>query len=213
MKQKLYLIISICLLYFSQAQARTDYNVNGTPEGSTLTISEISTGTLNAGGGRYATIIDELSSYNVTYSYDAGGNRTSRITAVSAAFSSAPEYRSSVVKDQANGLTFDPGPDDSKDEKTVENTIGIDLESPSQPVVTVYPNPTDGLLTVSTANCCEATPVEIRLYNSAGKILYSRKTASGKEIIDLSAYTQGLYMVVISACGKVETHKILKESK
>jgi hypothetical protein len=130
----------------------------------------------------------------------------------SVAFAPANELRSSVIKDRTDGSIFDPGRDGSKDEaKTVGNRIEIDTEAPSQPAVTVYPNPTDGLLTVSIAGYRERTQAEIRLYNSAGKILHSRKAASDTETIDLSAYTPGLYMAVISVDGETETHKIIRK--
>ena len=117
---------------------------------------------------------------------------------------------SSVVKD----VMPDPGRDGSKDEvKNEEGRIGITPENPLRFIVNIYPNPTDGLLTVSIPSWRKEGKGEIRIYDSAGRNLYSRQVTGKKEIIDLSGYAAGMYIAEISIDGKTGTYKIVKDRK
>ncbi|MDR0546116.1 MAG: T9SS type A sorting domain-containing protein [Dysgonamonadaceae bacterium] len=135
-----------------------------------------------------------------TYSYDASGNRTSRRL-----------YNSAIAGLRSAGNATDPGRDGSKDEiKSVEGGGGLVAEELLQFIVNIYPNPTDGLVTINIPACRNG---EIRIFDPSGKNLYNRKITGETEIIDLSSYVPGTYMAEISVDGKMGTYKIIKNRK
>jgi hypothetical protein len=54
----------------------------------------------------------------------------------------------------------------------------------------IYPNPTDGIVTVD----CEPNSV-LQVYNLPGKLLYRTVTQANRETVDLSGYPGGLYLI------------------
>ncbi|MBA3666023.1 MAG: T9SS type A sorting domain-containing protein, partial [Bacteroidetes bacterium] len=69
--------------------------------------------------------------------------------------------------------------------------------------VSVYPNPTPGIITVST----NERSANIELYNVNGALVYSVKCMNNKQEIDLSKFQNGIYFL---RCG-TSVKKIVKE--
>ncbi|GHU64368.1 hypothetical protein FACS1894123_08900 [Bacteroidia bacterium] len=158
------------------------------------------------------TVTGELQAVGIEYSYDASGNRTARHP-VASMFSAVSNLRSSEVKYNKEGIISDPGRDASKDEvKHPNSAIDITVEDPAF-AVKIYPNPTDGLVTVSIPDYRTEKKGEIRLYDFAGRSLYTSKIASEMEIIDLSGYIAGMYTIKVSIDGKTTVHKIIRNRK
>jgi len=71
--------------------------------------------------------------------------------------------------------------------------------------ITIYPNPGTGLFTVEMRS---AAAQLIQVYDATGKLVYSNKVNSEKQLVDLSSLQQGVYNMVISGT-KVLTNKKL----
>lgn len=77
-----------------------------------------------------------------------------------------------------------------------EQTVGVNKLNPESPAVSVYPNPSNGLLTVAYSKA-----ETIRITNLLGMEVYAEKAenlASGKKSIDLSAFANGIYVIQVS---------------
>ena len=73
----------------------------------------------------------------------------------------------------------------------------------------VYPNPCNGLLTVSNTNINNDAVLSV--YNIFGENIFIKKNPSTSEHIDLSAYSKGVYFVKITSAKTTEVVKIIKE--
>lgn len=75
--------------------------------------------------------------------------------------------------------------------------------------VSVYPNPSNGIVNISTSFDGNAT---IQLYNTIGQTIYEGQLQSGKAMIDLRSTTEkGLYILEINFDGQVYTDKVIIE--
>jgi len=74
--------------------------------------------------------------------------------------------------------------------------------------IQIYPNPTNDKITIDMADVTENTTVNI--VNFAGQTIYRSNISDLKTIIDLSSYSQGMYMVNIISNGTSNTVKVVK---
>ena len=119
------------------------------------------------------------------YSYDQAGNRISRIidltkTAAIATDSTGQKEQAEVVEDYL-------------DEQKIR----------------IYPNPTDGILTVELPSTLEQT-VRYRLYNMNGQLLLDTRSQDTMTEFDISGYPSGFYLLQIMAGHQSVTWKIIK---
>jgi hypothetical protein len=77
---------------------------------------------------------------------------------------------------------------------SIENEIGVNID--------VYPNPVTETLFISTTQILES----VQLYDILGKLVYSSKHSN---IIDVSHYQQGMYILIIKTNNSSITKKIL----
>ena len=77
--------------------------------------------------------------------------------------------------------------------------------SVKNPVVAIFPNPTDGKLTISGL----ISPATIEIYDSIGRKIYSSFAYQSKETIVLNGLSQGLYFMKISSKNYSSTEKII----
>jgi len=115
----------------------------------------------------------------VSYTYDDAGNRITRQT-----------------------VTLKIPDDEYKDnyDKTthVEDKFG-------KGNITIYPNPTEELLTVQFTNIKIEEKILLQLYDINGKLIKSKKTKNYKTTINLSNNTAGMYILkIISGKSKAE---------
>ncbi|MBA3663950.1 MAG: T9SS type A sorting domain-containing protein [Bacteroidetes bacterium] len=77
--------------------------------------------------------------------------------------------------------------------------------------VSVYPNPTDGILFLN--NLPENKTCELRVYDLLGKCVYTRivKNAFSTEKIDVGEIPEGAYLLTISSEGRVYREKFVKQ--
>jgi hypothetical protein len=77
------------------------------------------------------------------------------------------------------------------------------ISSPTE--ITIYPNPTTGVLTISTT--LPESTLEISVFNSLGKNILTEK---GEGTIDLSGFEDGIYFLIVkSQGGKAVSKKVL----
>ena len=89
------------------------------------------------------------------------------------------------------------------------NVSGIDLDQE----MTIYPNPTKGLLNIKLKGYNNDSAVSV--YNLNGTMIYSRSVNNKlrasvlKEQLDLSKFPKGIYFVKVNNKGKSETKKVI----
>lgn len=124
-----------------------------------------------------------ISQNMVSYAYDNAGNRISR----------------KIVPLNSNPLHAKaeaPAP--------VEEQLG-------ERKITVYPNPTKGMLAVEITGGDDKDQLQISLYNADGKQLQNKKLESGTNPINMATYPSGWYILRVQAGEKRTEFKIIKQ--
>jgi Secretion system C-terminal sorting domain len=86
-------------------------------------------------------------------------------------------------------------------------TVGID-ELPTSSV-SIYPNPTSGLLTISLK---KGTASSVTIRNNLGQILLLDNSLTTDQLeLDISSYLAGIYFLQIETEGQLVTKKVVKE--
>jgi len=91
---------------------------------------------------------------------------------------------------------------------TCGNMTGVNEIVKKENNINVFPNPIDGAFTISYGTLQPA----IYIYNSLGKLIYKKEKAKqGSEVIDLSAYSKGIYFIKMQCAEKSWNKKIIIE--
>jgi hypothetical protein len=130
--------------------------------------------------------VPAFSQQTVEYEYDTAGNRVSRNVI--------------VLHTNTRNALVQPQPQDS----VVYTEILKDFS------VRIYPNPTDGLLTVELNDLPEKQTAVISLYNTSGKQLLLQRNVEYSTEVNLSNQPQGIYILRIEISGNVSEWKIIK---
>lgn len=85
------------------------------------------------------------------------------------------------------------------------NTTGIKTTTMEKAVV-IYPNPNNGQFTVQME-----IDGELAIYNTVGQLIFNNKVERGKNLIDLTEQSSGIYMVQVKQQDSVKTIKIMKQ--
>jgi hypothetical protein len=120
----------------------------------------------------------------VTYSYDASGNRTSSLREI-------VYTRGSSTSKSAQSKKF--------------------LDSLSLARISIYPNPTEGDLRIEISGIENCDDTELTVHSLGGSILEHIQPLDVTNEIDLSGYTDGIYLVVIRIKEQTTTWKIIKK--
>jgi hypothetical protein len=75
------------------------------------------------------------------------------------------------------------------------------------PKVSLYPNPTTGLVTILAGSTIETMTV----FNVLGQEMLSQKGNSASETLNISNFKSGVYLVRTTSNGKIATSRIVKE--
>lgn len=128
-----------------------------------------------------------LKAQTFNYTYDENGNRLS-VTIV---------YLSQSQSSPAS---------------TVEEDLKVDEQT--NLIIKIFPNPTKGELRVELSG---ATPEQFNMTNNSikvwdmqGKLLYSISSVGQSNIVDLSTYNNGTYILQLFFGGKAKGYKIIK---
>ena len=129
----------------------------------------------------------------VNYGYDAAGRRNSRNNTITLKSANYITVRDSVV----HVKSMSP-------EGSFQETLG-------EQKIVIYPNPTKGQLKVEISEFDPSQKPVIYIYNPLGTLIIKKLPATGSEIIDLSSYNNGIYIMRIQLADKTSDWKIVKE--
>jgi hypothetical protein len=128
--------------------------------------------------------IQTIKSQSFVIDYDANGNRFSR----------------HIPLKSTAALT----PDSIKQFEVFQEDVG-------QQKLSIYPNPTRGELKIEITGIDVLKPSSIIIYNETGKMLYQKRQITGSDIINMSDYPNGLYILKVNLDNHSSEWKILKE--
>ena len=126
----------------------------------------------------------DICAQRIKYTYDNAGNRLTR-------------QKEIVV--QTRGALSD------------EEEPSVYEEELSETKVTIYPNPTRGMLKIDISGVEKFENARISLYGLTGKLLQQWAGISQSNEIDLSERTPGMYIMQVAYNGKISSWKIIKE--
>ena len=126
----------------------------------------------------------DICAQRIKYTYDNAGNRLTR-------------QKEIVV--QTRGALSD------------EEEPSVYEEELSETKVTIYPNPTRGMLKIDISGVEKFENARISLYDLTGKLLQQWAGISQSNEIDLSEGTPGMYIMQVAYNGKISSWKIIKE--
>jgi chitinase len=90
-------------------------------------------------------------------------------------------------------------------------TIGISNSPADQKKVTVYPNPSNGTLTIQGISAGANEAASLKIYNTLGQTVYSQGIKTTTVQLDLSAYEKGIYFVQVVSGEEAFSQKIVLE--
>ena len=145
---------------------------------------------------------------NITYSYDAAGNRYNRSLIVK-----EPKLDSTTNKEDSIFYASSGYNELNGEQKLMGDATTVQQQIDLIAVydLKVFPNPTEGKLQLVIGNYSNALQGEIRLYQLTGSLLLTQKTISNRNIIDLSGMPVGSYMLELVIAGKKVVWKVIKK--
>lgn len=84
-------------------------------------------------------------------------------------------------------------------------------ETIAEKAIVIYPNPTDGILSVDIKDYTNEVQAEFRLTDLSGRTIIDRKASSGRQTLDLSRQATGIYLLHIRINGESIVRKIIKK--
>jgi hypothetical protein len=93
------------------------------------------------------------------------------------------------------------------------NIVPLRFSATGQLVTDVYPNPTNGIITVATYGLSSAKPIDLKLTDVNGRLIFTKQgvVVNGNITIDLSKFSKGIYTLeTIMPDGNRQQFKIIK---
>jgi hypothetical protein len=134
----------------------------------------------------------------------AGGAST-YVWSTSATTASTPVTPTTTTVYNVNGTDVNGCVNTANVTVNVNDCVGIQQLSSAKLNVSVYPNPTTGLITLD----LNAT-TQVTITNALGQVVYSETVVAGKQTIDLKNQHNGLYFMNLNQDGKQQTIKVIK---
>ena len=133
---------------------------------------------------------------SITYTYDAAGNRQTRTISV----------KKINEKDSLN-LLGNVG--DNINESLQTNNATELIDQLGNKEITIYPNPTEGLLKVNITNL-ENSKGYIKLYGVNGSEVLKINTLKESNEVDISDKVNGVYVMEVWVEGEKRAYKVVK---
>ncbi len=88
----------------------------------------------------------------------------------------------------------------------------VNLEDIREPITRIYPNPTDKILNIEISNT-DRQAIEIEIFTITGKVIYRNEykdtNADFIEQLDLSGYSNGVYLIKVRHAATVYFGKVV----
>ncbi len=85
------------------------------------------------------------------------------------------------------------------------------ISNTSKKVVSIYPNPTKGIITLNLTDFKNLSGLNVSISDILGKTILNKTTTQQNETIDLSGFESGIYIISIQTEQEIVTKKIVKE--
>lgn len=129
-----------------------------------------------------------------SYVYDNAGNRISRTVVIGGGT-------------QKSLSIYDPNTGKVKDEKNLKSLE----EKLGDMTITVYPNPNRGQMVVKVENLPAGAATELKVYNTAGKLVFSKKPLLPYTDVDITGAPPGTYIMKIFIGKDESVWKVIKK--
>jgi len=157
----------------------------------------------------------------VSYGYDASGNRISRTIYIPEYTPPPQDSTENVVDDEEDIVAFgqdmeneDETPQEISEEtspKTQEaSPQKIYTDALSETLITIYPNPTRGLLTVKMSNMPPHSASSLTLFDMQGRVIMQQQSLTEENKLNISAQPPGTYIMRIAVGDENVSWKIVK---
>jgi hypothetical protein len=133
----------------------------------------------------------------IKYSYDENGNRTSR-------------FLIDVERLGAKGINFPVKKPEELQVKDKEKEFKVAKEGELS--VSVYPNPNRGKIKIDILNMPLNSGTELRLYDLNGTELIVKMNFEKSSELDISRFTDGIYILRVEINNIVNNWKIIKNT-
>lgn len=130
--------------------------------------------------------ISLMSANDYGFAYDASGNRIQR----------------TILVLRSGKLTEDNVP---REKEAVTDSTLVDH------VISIYPNPTKGQLTLNINNLIENQKASLTIHDVRGQLLITKEDLQATTELDLSSYPSANYILRIVIDGKPTEWKIIKQ--
>ena len=138
----------------------------------------------------------------IYFGYDDSGNRTIRTITLSEI----------PTKGESSGQNYKTEESNTAEESNnAEEKKEIFNDNLGEQKISIYPNPTRGELKVIISGSEFSQNSGIYVYNLSGRLLTKQSPVTGADIIDLSSYSKGVYILKIVLGDKTSDWKIVKE--
>ena len=127
----------------------------------------------------------------VRFAYDAAGNRVRRELVVG---SKKPKGLRTLSTDSTQQTTSDLEPKDEADRRHLSGRDYV-TETIDRGQVRIYPNPTEGELTIEFLGYRPEQRAVLVVYDLFGRVVVRREVASMTTMLDLSGQSAGLYVL------------------
>lgn len=188
----------LCLPTIAQTLVKDYMELNQTLATGSYSYAGIHSVTLKPGFSYKATSPHTFRAFiakQMTYQYDASGNRISR-TIVLSTVRSATVTPEGKMEEQ---VSYEMNPPIAEETITKETSLKI------------YPNPVKNELNIQLSRFEEKSKGSISLFDAAGKMLANKQIQKQTTQLDMSRYNKGYYVLRITLDAKETTWKIIKE--
>ena len=141
----------------------------------------------------------------VTYGYDASGNRIKRVIVLPSKSPSPP----AETEMETEAKTETETEAEPKTEEQVEPKIFSEMLKDFS--VRIYPNPTKGDLTVEIQSLPDENTATLRLYSMSGNLILQRTGVRNIETLNISNQAAGIYILKITSGDSSTEWKIIKQ--